>query len=93
MMKRVAYGVGVLLMAECFAGCGASSPRFTFANNVKANLGGSYSEYEEGVASYYADEFNGRKTSNGEIYDMNKLTAAQPDDTLQFESTRNEYAQ
>jgi rare lipoprotein A len=30
----------------------------------------------EGVASYYADEFHGRQTSNGEIYDMNGLTAA-----------------
>lgn len=75
-MKYVLYSVGVLLMAECLAGCGVSSPRFTFANNVKANLGGSYSENEEGVASYYAEEFNGRRTSNGEVYDMNKLTAA-----------------
>ena len=32
-----------------------------------------------GTASYYADEFNGRKTSNGEIYNMNAMTAAQPD--------------
>ena len=30
----------------------------------------------EGVASYYADEFHGRLTSNGETYDMNGLTAA-----------------
>ena len=30
----------------------------------------------EGVASYYADEFHGKQTSNGEIYDMNSLTAA-----------------
>ena len=74
-MKYLAY-IGVALMAECLTGCVASSPRFTFANNVKANLGGSYSEYEEGVASYYAEEFNGRKTSNGETYDMNTLTAA-----------------
>ncbi len=29
-----------------------------------------------GVASYYADEFNGRKTANGEIFNMNDLTAA-----------------
>ena len=29
-----------------------------------------------GIASYYGTEFNGRQTSNGEIYDMNKLTAA-----------------
>ena len=30
----------------------------------------------EGIASYYADEYNGRKTSNGETFDMNDLTAA-----------------
>ena len=30
----------------------------------------------EGVASYYADAYNGKKTSNGETYDMNDLTAA-----------------
>lgn len=29
-----------------------------------------------GIASYYAHEFHGRKTASGEIYDMNKLTAA-----------------
>ncbi len=32
-----------------------------------------------GIASYYSYEFNGRKTSDGEIYDMNKMTAAEPD--------------
>ncbi len=30
----------------------------------------------EGIASYYADDFNGKKTANGETYDMNGLTAA-----------------
>ena len=30
----------------------------------------------EGVASYYADDFHGKQTANGEIYDMNDLTAA-----------------
>jgi rare lipoprotein A len=29
-----------------------------------------------GVASYYAQDFNGRKTASGELYDMNDLTAA-----------------
>ena len=29
-----------------------------------------------GKASYYAEEFHGRKTANGEIYDMNKNTSA-----------------
>src|ERR1700680_270411 len=31
---------------------------------------------EEGVASWYGVPFNGHRTSNGEIYDMNQLTAA-----------------
>ena len=30
----------------------------------------------EGTASYYADEFNGRKTANGEVFDMHAMTAA-----------------
>jgi len=29
-----------------------------------------------GIASYYAEKFNGRKTANGEIYDGKKFTAA-----------------
>jgi rare lipoprotein A len=31
---------------------------------------------EEGVASWYGVPFNGRRTSNGEIYDMHEFTAA-----------------
>lgn len=31
---------------------------------------------ETGRASYYADKFDGRKTSNGEIFSQNKRTAA-----------------
>lgn len=30
----------------------------------------------EGIASYYADDFHGKLTSNGEVYDMNGMTAA-----------------
>lgn len=30
----------------------------------------------EGVASYYADDFHGKLTSNGEIFNMNDATAA-----------------
>ena len=31
---------------------------------------------EQGIASWYGAKFNGRKTSNGEIYDLYKATAA-----------------
>jgi peptidoglycan lytic transglycosylase len=33
----------------------------------------------EGIASYYANRFNGRKTRSGERYDPEKLTAAHSD--------------
>lgn len=31
-----------------------------------------------GIASWYGDDFHGRKTANGEIYNMNALSAAHP---------------
>ncbi len=37
---------------------------------------------ESGIASFYGDEFDGRKTASGEIYDPRLLTAAHP--TLRF---------
>ena len=39
---------------------------------------------EEGIASWYGIPFHGRRASNGEVYDMNKLTAAHR--TLPFET-------
>jgi rare lipoprotein A len=39
---------------------------------------------EEGNASWYGNPFNGRRSSNGEVYDMYKLTAAHR--TLPFET-------
>lgn len=41
------------------------------ADSVVSNL-----YVKEGVASYYAGKFHGRKTANGERYHKNKLTAA-----------------
>ncbi len=32
--------------------------------------------FQTGIASWYGDEFQGKRTANGEIYDMYKLTAA-----------------
>jgi len=31
---------------------------------------------EEGIANFYSDKFQGRKTASGAVYDKNKLTAA-----------------
>jgi rare lipoprotein A len=45
----------------------------------------AFSTYtEEGIASWYGLPFHGRRASNGEVYDMNKLTAAHR--TLPFDT-------
>ncbi len=41
---------------------------------VKKSAGKAKIQY--GLASFYANKFNGRKTANGEIFDQKKLTAA-----------------
>jgi rare lipoprotein A len=49
---------------------------------IKSNAQTSYSE--NGIASYYASDFHGKRTASGEKYDMNSLTAAH--NTLPFHS-------
>ncbi|MCB1652331.1 MAG: septal ring lytic transglycosylase RlpA family protein [Alphaproteobacteria bacterium] len=44
----------------------------------------TYSFTQTGVASWYGPNFNGKKTANGEIFNMNELTAAHK--TLQLPS-------
>jgi len=65
--------------------CGASSARFTSSPDTDLDRQSPGSHQLTGIASYYADEFHGRKTANGEVYDMNDLTAAHR--TLPFNTT------
>lgn len=44
----------------------------------------NYSYDETGIASWYGDEFHGKRTANGETFNKNALTAAHP--TLQMPS-------
>jgi rare lipoprotein A len=46
-----------------------------------------YSYVEEGMASWYGPDFHGKRTANGERYDMNAMTAAHP--TLPLPSVVN----
>jgi peptidoglycan lytic transglycosylase len=59
---------------------GAPAPRRSKPSGIPAPEG----YVEEGNASWYGVPFNGRRASNGEIYDMNKLTAAHR--TLPFDT-------
>jgi rare lipoprotein A len=74
----VAQAICTVALSLVFFGCGPSIPRFVTVAPESAPSVRPESEFQqlEGVASYYADEFNGRPTANGETYDMNSLTAA-----------------
>jgi rare lipoprotein A len=88
--KIIIYILNILIVL-CFIlyiNC-SSSPRFASTmketrKNIevpeidKPETSGKYTVLfvQEGMASYYADQFHGRKTANGEIFDMNKLSAA-----------------
>ncbi len=54
--------IGILLLLVSAIGCGAP---------VTRSLGTM-----EGIASYYGSEFHGRRTSNGESFDKDAMTAA-----------------
>ena len=72
-------------------GCG-SSPRFTSEESgignkeeeihkneneeITETTSLNVLETETGVASFYSQKFHGKQTANGEVYDMNALTAA-----------------
>ena len=83
--SKALTGELILIIAACVAallasGC-ASSPRFTRDRSAgsSSHAGGDDAKSlktMEGIASYYAEDFNGKKTANGETYDMYKMTAA-----------------
>jgi rare lipoprotein A len=65
-MKRtlsVAFAAGILL-----SGCGGKRARLPAGARIGA--------VETGMASWYGHPYHGRRSANGEIYDMEKMTAA-----------------
>ena len=66
--------VQILLYNNC-------APSARFSSNSSNSQKSTPTDYKEGEilygeSSYYADKFHGRKTANGEIFDMYKKTAA-----------------
>jgi rare lipoprotein A len=61
-------------------------PRSPYGNPTFYEVGGqryyvmssSAGYMERGIASWYGTKFHGRRTSSGELYDMNAMTAAHP---------------
>lgn len=81
MLRRTARTC-VLMVLILVAGCGTTSPRFT--SGARPASRDTAVHQLSGIASYYADEFDGRQTASGEVYDMHQLTAAHR--TLPFNS-------
>ena len=76
-MSRLRTAAFTLLpVALLLGGCGTGSPRFTSAHGADGSVRDPSGYQLDGIASYYAEEFHGRKTANGETYNMNELTAA-----------------
>ena len=76
MLLRNSIVVLSAVLTMILSGCGGAAPRFTSRedNPIQASEPGTHQL--AGIASYYSDEFHGRKTSNGETFDMHELTAA-----------------
>ncbi|HRP02250.1 MAG TPA: septal ring lytic transglycosylase RlpA family protein [Candidatus Kapabacteria bacterium] len=83
---RRATTIIIFILISTFISSCTSVIRFSSGSdfgNSKSNSGSAsnsneidYPKVFRGFASYYADKFHGRKTANGEIFDMNKYTAA-----------------
>lgn len=84
--------MAAVLAAAILAGCAATTPPppstpgkgkvpatqrpYTIKGQTYHPIPSADGYVEEGVASWYGDDFHGKPTSCGEIYDMHKLTAA-----------------
>lgn len=73
-IKNILLIFTILVFINC-------SPSARFSSTTSTNQKSNLAEQDEGgvlygAASYYADKFHGRKTANGEIFDMYKKTAA-----------------
>lgn len=64
-VERIQLALLVLVLAAALSAC---SSGYRATKDSEDDL--------TGIASYYGEEFHGRKTSSGEVYDMHALTAA-----------------
>lgn len=74
-----AFCLPLLLLAACARPRGAGTEPVLGPDTSRdgpAAQGAVSEVFQTGVASWYGDDFHGRATADGEIYDMRKLTAA-----------------
>ncbi len=84
-----ALACALLALAGCGGGRPDAEPHFKVGAPYRINGNWYYPKFETayqatGIASWYGSSYDGRATANGEIYDVDALTAAHP--TLQLPS-------
>ena len=74
MPSRVATGGAAVVLVSLLAGCsGNPKPRaYAFPPPETPAVG----TVVEGIASWYGPDYDGKRTSSGEVYDQDALTAA-----------------
>jgi rare lipoprotein A len=82
--RTSAIGIGLAALVM-IAGCGGPEPRPHYKIGQPYQIDGTWyrpqfvTRYEAvGIASWYGEAYHGRYTANGEVYDMEALTAAHP---------------
>ncbi len=75
------FGLAILIASGCSKRVAPSSPPghtkpYKVGKNWYKPLPDSKDFYQRGKASWYGKKFHGRKTANGEIYNMHAMTAA-----------------
>ena len=69
------YGVLTAMVVLVLAGCALRTPP---PNTTASGPSRAVLAVEDGIASYYADSFQGRPTANGARFDNRSLVAAHP---------------
>ncbi|MGE0456042.1 MAG: septal ring lytic transglycosylase RlpA family protein [Vicinamibacteria bacterium] len=71
---RTRWARAALLLLAVAAGSACAAKRYNFPPPEAPAAG----TVQEGIASWYGPGYHGKKTSSGEVYDMDALTAAHP---------------
>lgn len=78
--KEIAIVIAVAFSFSLATGCAKKTSAHVPVSVKPAAIG----ETETGIASWYGVPYNGRRAANGEVYDMEQLTAAHR--TLPFDT-------
>ena len=76
MNKRLIYLSALSIILIILMGCAGGKPTAYPITETGITEPTKVGDIQYGISSYYAEKFHGRRTANGEIYDMHDLSAA-----------------